>query len=61
MDCCDKSGCAHPEKQQRAEACTSEQIRECHGDVQAHPCACTPERVHECHGEVQDHPCERVQ
>jgi hypothetical protein len=60
MGCCDKSGCAHPEKKQRAKECTAEQIRECHGDVQAHPCACTPERIQECHGEVQAHPCEQV-
>jgi hypothetical protein len=60
MCCRDKNGCEHPEKKQRAEECSPEQIRECHGDVQVHLCACTPERIRVCHGEVQAHPCERV-
>jgi len=58
MCCRDKSGCEHPERKRRAEGCTPEQIQECHGDVQAHPCECTPERTQECHGEVQEHPWE---
>lgn len=38
-DMCDCSGCQceHPERQQGTE-CTPEQIRECHGDVEEHPC-----------------------
>jgi len=33
--CC----CQHPEKLQKApEDCSPEQIRECHGSVQDHPC-----------------------
>ncbi len=34
-----KKGCEHPEKlKEKAEECTPEQIRECHGDVKKHPC-----------------------
>jgi hypothetical protein len=33
--CC----CSSPvKKQKRPEDCTPEQIRECHGDVEEHPC-----------------------
>jgi hypothetical protein len=33
--CC----CEHPEKLKgKAEECTPEQIRDCHGDVEKHPC-----------------------
>ena len=40
MCCCDpKSQCAHPEKLTGDPSeCTPEQIRECHGEVTAHPC-----------------------
>jgi len=35
-----KSECKKPEKLKgKPEECTSEQIKECHGDVQEHPCA----------------------
>ena len=54
----EKKGCEHPEKKQRGGCCTPEQIQECHGDVQVHPCECTPERIQECHGAVDEHPCE---
>lgn len=37
MCCRDKCGCEHPEKRDPKE-CSPEQIQECHGDVQAHPC-----------------------
>ncbi|HDQ71060.1 MAG TPA: hypothetical protein ENN19_03070 [Chloroflexi bacterium] len=60
MSCHDK-GCEYPEKKKDTGACTPEQIQECHGDVQAHPCQCTPERIQECHGDVQQHPCDDVQ
>ncbi len=36
---CDCKGCQHPEKLEGDPAdCSEEQIRECHGDVQGHPC-----------------------
>ena len=39
MCACDKSGCCHPEKLQGSpQECTPEQIQECHGDAQGHPC-----------------------
>ncbi len=40
MDVCcqDKCKCEHPEKKKVAAECSPEQIQECHGDVQAHPC-----------------------
>jgi len=50
--------CAHPDKRPTAGGCTPEQIHECHGDVQEHPCKCGPERIRECHGDVQEHPCD---
>jgi hypothetical protein len=35
-----KKGCEHLEKLKgKPEDCTPEQIKECHGDVKAHPCA----------------------
>jgi ArsR family transcriptional regulator len=34
-----KSCCEHPQKlKQRPEDCTVEQIKECHGETEAHPC-----------------------
>jgi hypothetical protein len=34
-----KSCCEQPQKlKDKPEACTPEQIRECHGDVKNHPC-----------------------
>jgi hypothetical protein len=37
--CCDDDKCQHPEKLKgEAKECSSEQIRECHGDVKEHPC-----------------------
>ena len=34
-----KSCCQQPQKlKDKPEACTPEQIRECHGDVKKHPC-----------------------
>jgi hypothetical protein len=36
---CDCKGCQHPEKlQTKSGDCSPEQIRECHGDVEKHPC-----------------------
>ncbi len=36
---CDCKGCQHPEKLKgKPEDCSPEQIRECHGDVEKHPC-----------------------
>jgi hypothetical protein len=33
------NGCEHPEKlKQKAEECTDEQVKECHGQVKEHPC-----------------------
>ena len=37
--CCgEKCGCSHPEKQRDPKDCSPEQIRECHGEVEGHPC-----------------------
>jgi len=34
-----EQGCEHPEKSIAApDKCGPEQIKECHGDVKAHPC-----------------------
>lgn len=39
VDMC-QSGCQQPDKlMDKPENCTSEQIKECHGDAKAHPCA----------------------
>jgi hypothetical protein len=38
MCCGDKCGCEHPEKKVDPTECSPEQIRECHGDVEEHPC-----------------------
>jgi DNA-binding transcriptional ArsR family regulator len=38
MCCRDKCGCKHPEKKRDPAECSPEQIRECHGDVEEHPC-----------------------
>ncbi len=36
---CKGKGCQHPEKlKDKPKDCTPEQIRECHGDVEKHPC-----------------------
>jgi hypothetical protein len=46
---CEKGsgGCQHPEKLKgRPEDCTPEQIRECHGDVEVHPCVETGDCEH---------------
>jgi len=33
--------CQHPEKlKDKPENCTSEQIKECHGDTKVHDCGC---------------------
>jgi len=57
-------------KRQDPSECSSEQIRECHGEGDGHPCdstgcerdvlpsECTPEQIRECHGDVAEHPCE---
>jgi len=38
-----KRGCEHPEKLKgKPEKCTSEQIKECHGEVKPH--ACVPKK-----------------
>jgi len=40
MCCKDKSGCRNPEKAGVSpEECSPEQVIECHGDVEGHPCA----------------------
>lgn len=36
MCCREKCACDHP--QQEPQACTPEQIRECHGEAAEHPC-----------------------
>mgnify|MGYP000084754102 CR=1 FL=1 len=37
--CCEDSGCRKPEKLDgRPEDCSPEQVKECHGDVDSHPC-----------------------
>ena len=37
---CEECGCTNPEKLQgKPEDCTPEQIEECHGDADEHPCA----------------------
>ena len=36
---CEGCGCEHPEKLEKSpEECTPEQIEECHGSADAHPC-----------------------
>jgi ArsR family transcriptional regulator len=36
---CDETcGCAHPGEKQDPQACTPEQVRECHGEAEEHPC-----------------------
>jgi hypothetical protein len=36
---CDCKGCRYPEKLKgKPGDCSPEQIRECHGDVETHPC-----------------------
>jgi DNA-binding transcriptional ArsR family regulator len=66
-----QSDCTHPEKRPSDGDCSPEQIHECHGDVQQHPCDCdchgqdqpcdcTPEQIRECHGDVENHPCENA-
>ena len=43
--CCneEKKGCRKPENLTgKPEDCSPEQVRECHGDVEAHPCVETP-------------------
>ena len=36
---CNRTGCQHPEKLKDTPAkCSPEQIRECHGDAEKHPC-----------------------
>ncbi|HET91710.1 MAG TPA: hypothetical protein ENN99_13380 [Chloroflexi bacterium] len=55
---CEKYACTHPDKKMDPQACTPEQILECHGpDAVEHPCAipinpqaCTPEQIRKCHG-----------
>ena len=57
-------------KRQDPSECLPEQIRECHGEGDGHPCEatgceqdatpseCTPEQIRECHGDAAEHPCE---
>jgi DNA-binding transcriptional ArsR family regulator len=63
--------CTHPEKRPAEGDCSPEQIHECHGDMQKHPCECdchgqdqpcdcTPEQIRECHGDAAEHPCENA-
>jgi hypothetical protein len=41
--CEEKETCQKPEKLAgKPEDCTPEQIKECHGDVEQHPCIKTP-------------------
>jgi len=60
--------CTHPEMRPVEGDCSPEQIRDCHGDVQNHPCDCrdqdqsfdcTPEQIQECHGDAEQHPCKK--
>jgi len=38
-------GCEKPDRlKERPQTCTPEQIRECHGEVQEHPCAAEDKR-----------------
>lgn len=40
-------GCQQPDKLKgRPEDCSPEKIRECHGDVQSHPCVATADCEH---------------
>ena len=40
--CEDKKGCQKPETLEgKAEECSAEQIRKCHGDAKEHPCVDT--------------------
>lgn len=68
-----KYECDHPEKHPPDSDCTPEQIQECHGDVEEHPCECscdchgqdqpsdcTEEQIRDCHGDVGQHPCEKA-
>jgi DNA-binding transcriptional ArsR family regulator len=38
MCCREKCGCTHPEEKRDPKDCSPEQIRECHGEVEGHPC-----------------------
>jgi hypothetical protein len=39
MCCQESSGCQHPDRLEgKPEECSEEQIRECHGEVEKHPC-----------------------
>jgi len=36
---CERSKCCKPEKlKDKPEQCSSEQVKECHGDTKEHPC-----------------------
>jgi hypothetical protein len=38
--CCGKTKCERPKEMKgKAEECSAEQIKKCHGDVKTHPCA----------------------
>ena len=40
--CCGKTKCERPKGLKgKAEACSPEQVKKCHGDVKEHPCAKT--------------------
>lgn len=49
MCCCHeekKRGCEKPENLKgRPEDCSPEQIKECHGDAQEHPCTSEPQQT----------------
>ena len=57
------------QKARDPKTCTPQQIKECHGDVETHPCetegcqedvdpkTCSPEQIRKCHGDVKEHPC----
>jgi ArsR family transcriptional regulator len=43
--CCGKQKCERPkELKGKAEACSPEQVKKCHGDVKEHPCSGKPKR-----------------
>jgi hypothetical protein len=47
MCCCKnkKEGCQKPENlKDQPQNCTAEQIKECHGDAQEHPCTCNKDK-----------------
>lgn len=66
--CCNRDGAAKGGARDPA-ACDAQKVRQCHGDVEKHPCEasgcerpadhpekCSPEQTEECHGDEKS-PC----